>query len=1503
MVAARHAQFNTTKGGDLLDASVNTLTNKGVSNPLEDVKDTMPVDQNKLQPEKDEAVENAVKSSFVDVANSEPLIDVEGSDFVLPIATITVIQHKYENYLVGYCVGKSVAFPLVQNYVTNTWGKYGFQKVMRDEDGFFFFFKFASKTRLEQVLEQGPWMIRNNHIILTKWAPNMSLTKDIVTKVPIWVKMHKVPIVAYSEDGISLIATQIGKPIMLDAFTSAMCADSWGRLGFARALIEVSAETELKKEVIMAVPMVEDTGYTKERIQVEYEWTPPLCLKCHVFGHSIEQCPKCVIEPTKATTDAQEDGFTTVQNRKKKGKAKENSNARQYEGLKLNKPKSTFVYRQKQPAKATNKDEINIIKLKNHFDALHDQEDLIKECDVGESRRQNGSTGIHVDPEPNSLDSDSKVEEVYAESVTNVVKSKGASTPSSDGLDVYVCAILESHVDIQALSKVCSKVFRCWDWTSNASLYAKGCRIILGWNVDVVDMMVISQSSQAMHVKLLHKDTKQIIFCLFIYATNLPIERRHLWSDLGHHKHVVRGLPWVLMGDFNVVLNMEDCYFGSSCFNSAMLDFKDCVSNIEVMDINSSGLHFTWNQKPKGGGGLLKKLDRIMGNIEFLDSFPGDFALFQPYRILDHSPAVLKISSLTFNKPKPFKFFNFLTFKSNFLDLVNNSWNVNVDGHYMYQVVSKLKLLKKPIRKLLHDHGNLHERVNKLRFELDEVQKALDLNPADGNLREEEAIYVQAFNDAKLDEEQFLKQKAKIEWLEVEGLNLQCANDFKCFSPLIHEMFLGTSMDVINIEGLFQKKVSDASFIDMVRPVFDVEIRGVMFDIGDDRAPGPDGYTSAFFKKSWDIVGVDVCNAVRDFFSNGKILKEINHTFITLIPKVSTPIKINDFRPISCCNVIYKCIRKIITNRIIEGIKEVVSDNQSAFVPGRRISDNILITQELMHNYHRDRGPLDVRLSLNGDIHGFFKGKRGLRQGDPLSPYLFTLVMEVLTLMLKRRVRLSESFRYHNHCEELQIINVCFADDLFIFARGDVESASVIMEALHEFKSTSGLVPSIPKSTAFFCNVLNHVKMAILNIMPFSEGELPIKYLGFPLISSRLLNRDCKVLFEKDKNRISDWKNKSLSFAGRLQLCKSVISSMHVYWTSVLIIPKGIILDIQQLIRGFFWCNGEYKHGKAKGSSFWHVPLKADMSWGWLKLLQLRDLVRPFIWMKVGNGNTTSVWFDIWDYYCPLIKFLSPRDITREGFNLLNHVSGLVSNNEWMWPQAWLLKAPNLGTITAPILDANSHDVPCWRDISGNMSEFLIKRAWEVFRPRGNEVAWYRMVWFSHCIPRHAFHLWLAMQNNLRTQDKLRQWDVGINVDLNLLRCPLCDIQPDSHDHLFFECNFSKQVWMYIRHLADMDVVPPTLTHITSHLQPLAKKRTAKSILGRLLLAASSYYVWLERNNRLFKKARRSPKELRDIIMVTVRLKLITFRFKNTSNVNHLLERWKMPSTFRLYGG
>ncbi|GKB24098.1 putative reverse transcriptase domain, reverse transcriptase zinc-binding domain protein [Tanacetum coccineum] len=420
---------------------------------------------------------------------------------------------------------------------------------------------------------------------------------------------------------------------------------------------------------------------------------------------------------------------------------------------------------------------------------------------------------------------------------------------------------------------------------------------------------------------------------------------------------------------------------------------------------------------------------------------------------------------------------------------------------------------------------------------------------------------------------------------------------------------------------------------------------------------------------------------------------------------------------------------------------------------------------------------------INGNFHGYFKGKRGLRQGDPLLPYLFTLVMEILTLILQRRVH-----------------------DLFIFGHGDLESARVIMASLDEFK-----------------------KMAILNILPFAKGELPVNYLGVPLISSRLLNRDCKVLVEKARNRIGDWKNKSLSFAGRLQLCKSVISSMQVYWASVLVIPIGIVSDIQQLIRGFLWCNGEYKRGKAKvawddiclpkkegglglrslevfnlslmttqiwnivsnkeslwvcwintyklrGRTIWDVQPKANMSYGWRKLLQLREHVKPFFGVVLEMG-------------------------------ILYSVADLIVNGTWNWPLSWLAKAHNLGLVPAPTLIASRQDCMKWRDTNGTMTDFMVKCAWEALRPRGNEVPQFHIVWFSHAIPRHAFQLWLIMRRSLKMQDKLRQWDVDPVTDLTQVRCSLCITQADSHEHLFFECSYSYKVWSLLRGLVSMDVV------------------------------------------------------------------------------------------------
>ncbi|GKE09033.1 hypothetical protein Tco_1412584 [Tanacetum coccineum] len=603
----------------------------------------------------------------------------------------------------------------------------------------------------------------------------MTISKDQVTRVPVWVKFHKVPVVAYSEDGLSLIATQVGTPIMLDAFTSDMFMETWGRVGYARALIEV-----------------------------EYEWKPPVCVDFKVFSHANHQCPKRIPTKVVPTEEIHDDGFTVVKNRKAKGKNVATIQRGNFNGVRINNKKRSSV-----------EPEINSVKGKKTSDGSVDTQDRKEEDDVASWNVR----GLNCAPKQ------SKVPQVVNEN------------------QLSVCAILEFHVDISTLAK----------------------------NVDIVHVMVLAQSIKALHVKVIHKETNKIIFCSIIYAVNKQAQRRLLWRELGAHKNVVRGYPWTLMGDFNVALNMEDTHVGSSSMNSAMCEFKDCVFNIEFLDVTSSGLHYTWNQKPRGGDGVLKKLDRIMANLDLIDSFPGVHAIFQPYRILDHSPTVLKFPSLVASKPKPFKFYNFLAFKSKFMEIVNSHWNSDIEGYNI------------------------------------QCPKALDSSHDDPIFREEEGVYVQAFNEAKLDEERFLKQKDKVEWLDVGDSNsayfhktiksknqrsrmetILNSDNVEVLSSMVpevfgkhYEQFLGSDMECtnLNVEGLFSKTIPSHIASNMVRNVTNKEIKDAMCDIGDEKAPGPDGFTSLFFKKGWDIIGDDICNVVQDFFSNGKLLKEINHTF------------------------------------------------------------------------------------------------------------------------------------------------------------------------------------------------------------------------------------------------------------------------------------------------------------------------------------------------------------------------------------------------------------------------------------------------------------------------------------------------------------------------------------------------------------------------------------------------------------------------------------------------
>ncbi|GKC82943.1 zinc knuckle CX2CX4HX4C containing protein [Tanacetum coccineum] len=162
-------------------------------------------------------------------------------------------------------------------------------------------------------------MIRNSPIILKKWTINTNPTKEEFTCIPVWVKLLDVPIHVFSKDRICLIATQLGKPIMLDSYTSSMCIESWGWSSFAWCLIEVNVDNVLKESITMGILLFDGLGFSKETVHVEYEWKPPRYDLCKKISHVHDQCPKNVTV-IPITEKMNNDGFQTVVNNRKNGK-------------------------------------------------------------------------------------------------------------------------------------------------------------------------------------------------------------------------------------------------------------------------------------------------------------------------------------------------------------------------------------------------------------------------------------------------------------------------------------------------------------------------------------------------------------------------------------------------------------------------------------------------------------------------------------------------------------------------------------------------------------------------------------------------------------------------------------------------------------------------------------------------------------------------------------------------------------------------------------------------------------------------------------------------------------------------------------------------------------------------------------------------------------------------------------------------------------------------------
>ncbi|KAK1407859.1 hypothetical protein QVD17_39486 [Tagetes erecta] len=273
-----------------------------------------------------------------------------------------------------------------------------------------------------------------------------------------------------------------------------------------------------------------------------------------------------------------------------------------------------------------------------------------------------------------------------------------------------------------------------------------------------------------------------------------------------------------------------------------------------------------------------------------------------------------------------------------------------------------------------------------------------------------------------------------------------------------------------------------------------------------------------------------------------------------------------------------------------------------------------------------------------------------------------------------------------------------------------------------------------------------------------------------------------------------------------------------------------------------------------------------------------------------GNGNNISLWYDNWNEFGPLCNLVTPRLIRSAGFSLDARVVDAYLNGNVMLPLAWFDLFPVLYEMVKP--NDAAEDQLVWKD-GGQSLPFSTRVVWDSIRSRGHHREWAKAVWFTQCIPRHAFILWLIMREKLLTQDKILGWNISRRKNMNMMCCLLCYADFDSHNHLFFECQFSSQVWLKTRRFAGLMSISPEWTSIKQWMIH-AQSKSIVNIVGKLVIAASAYHVWQERNNRLFKNQTRPPNIVVDLVFSTVRYKLMGIRFKMSPRVRAVLEDWKI---------
>jgi hypothetical protein len=566
--------------------------------------------------------------------------------------------------------------------------------------------------------------------------------------------------------------------------------------------------------------------------------------------------------------------------------------------------------------------------------------------------------------------------------------------------------------------------------------------------------------------------------------------------------------------------------------------------------------------------------------------------------------------------------------------MAHHWWNTDEiqKGTKMYCFQQKLKYFKQQVRKWNKEvFGNIFQERKLLEQKLEALQtQAIQIGYTPIQQQEEQHIKQQL--EERLKQEEILwRQKSRVQWLKEGEKNTKFFH-----RSMIHRRFINRITKLENAQGntllshqditqeltgyykdllseppedraeairrvttniltLITQEQNEA----LMTPISQAEVDQAIQELPTGKAPGPDGFTTDFFHSCWPMLREEVWQLVEESRSSGKVLPALNATFLTLIPKEERVTNPKNFRPIALCNVIYKIISKVIALRLKPILPFIISKEQSGYIEGRQIMDNVILVHEVIHSLKSTRTPgmllkLDLskafdKLSwhyirvvltafgfstnwtdwimnlitsaffsilVNGTPSQPFSPSRGIRQGNPLSPFLFVIMAEGLGRYIKASIENGSLQGLPLHGLQPAASHSQFVDDTMLMNTPTVQEANKLSSILSDFSEATGTSFNLAKSQLFFFNTPEAIQQHISQLLSIPVCTLPTQYLGLPLSDSTAHNLSWDSLLLSISNRLSTWTFRSLNLPARTTLLKSVLQAIPAYLFSSLAAPN-----------------------------------------------------------------------------------------------------------------------------------------------------------------------------------------------------------------------------------------------------------------------------------------------------------------------------------------------------------